>query len=180
MRIARSISPCLRKRLPSAKCRSIVCGSTLTTSMKDSIALSGCSFKRKFSPRKYDSGSARDSRSRCEISMRAAIHPNAKNSTGIGSSHHRRSKSIMRPSRAVEWGLRRRDRHAPVLAVLAAQPPELSLQPHVAREPGEQARSHAEREGNQQQEDQRRLPGEPMIEANGDQLGVLQRKEEQC
>ena len=77
MRIARSISPCRRNSEPSAKCRSIVCGSTLTTSMNDSMALSGCSFSRKLRPRKYDSGSARDSRSRCLMSMRAAIQPSA-------------------------------------------------------------------------------------------------------
>ena len=82
MRVARSISPCRRNRLPSAKCRSIVCGSTLTTSMNDSMALSGCSFSRKLSPRKYDSGSARDSRSRCLMSIRAAIQPSPKNSGG--------------------------------------------------------------------------------------------------
>ena len=75
------------EQAPSAKCSSIVCGSTLTTSMNASIALSGCSFSRKLRPRKYDSGSARDSRSRCLMSMRAAIQPSAKNTAGIGSSH---------------------------------------------------------------------------------------------
>src|SRR5215470_15489932 len=179
MRIARSISPCRRKRFPSAKCRSIVCGSTLTTSMKDSIALSGCSFKRKFSPRKYDRGSARDSRSRCEMSIRAAIQPSAKNSTGIGSSHQRRSKSITRPSHAVHRSLRRRNRYASLLVVLAAKAAELSLHAHVATQPGEESRHDAKRERDQQQEDQRGFPREPVVEADGDQLGVLERHEQQ-
>ena len=103
MRIARSISPCRRNSEPSAKCRSIVCGSTLTTSMNDSMALSGCSFSRKLRPRKYESGSARDSRSRCLMSMRAAIQPSAKNTAGIGSSHHR-SKSMGRGQRSAAGG----------------------------------------------------------------------------
>src|ERR1700682_2208508 len=71
----------------------MVCGSTLTTSMNDSMALSGCSLSRKLSPRKYESGNARDSRNRCLMSMRAAIHPMAKNSAGMGSSHQS-SKSM--------------------------------------------------------------------------------------
>src|SRR5438552_2278149 len=57
MRIARSVSPRRRNRLPSAKCSSTVCGSTLTTSMKASIALSGCSLSRKLRPLKYERGS---------------------------------------------------------------------------------------------------------------------------
>ncbi len=86
MRIARSTSPRRRNRLPSAKCSSIVCGSTLTTSMNASIALSGCSFSRKLRPLKYEVGSARDSDSSCLMSMRAASQPSAKNS-GSASSH---------------------------------------------------------------------------------------------
>src|ERR1700687_499062 len=61
--------------------------------MNDSMALSGCSLSRKLSPRKYESGNARDSRNRCLMSMRAAIHPMAKNSAGMGSSHQS-SKSM--------------------------------------------------------------------------------------
>src|SRR5215475_11006218 len=92
MRIARSVSPRRRKRLPSAKCRSTVSGSTFTTSMKASIALSGCSFSRKLSPLKYDRGTLRDSVSRCLMSIRAASHPRPKK-TGKPSSHQN-SKSI--------------------------------------------------------------------------------------
>ena len=121
MRIARSISPRRRNRMPSAKCRSIVCGSTLTTSMNDSIALSGCSFSRKLRPRKYDSGSARDSRSRCLMSMRAAIQPSAKNSGGSAAATRARIPSrcaagprrpATMPRRRRASGARARPRHA--------------------------------------------------------------------
>src|SRR2546426_6216998 len=61
MRIARSVSPRRRNRLPRAKCSSTVSGSTLTTSIKASIALSGCSFSKKLRPLKYERGSCRDS-----------------------------------------------------------------------------------------------------------------------
>src|SRR5207245_1183861 len=60
MRIARSYSPRRRNRLPSAKCSSIVSGSTLTTSMKASIALSCCSFRRQLRPWMYERGSGEE------------------------------------------------------------------------------------------------------------------------
>src|SRR5215831_7490436 len=175
MRMARSISPWRRNRLPSAKCRSMVWGSTFTTSMNDSIALSGCSFNRKLRPRKYDSGRARDSRNRCEMSMRAAIQPSAKNSTGIRSSHHSRSKSII-ASAAVDRSSRRCSRAAPLLP---AQATELALHAHVAHEPREEPCPHAQRKRDQEQKDQRRFPREPVVEAHGDELGVLQREKQQ-
>src|SRR5574340_545583 len=53
MRMARSTSPRWRNRLPSAKCVSTVSESTCATRMKTSSAWSGCSFNRKFRPRKY-------------------------------------------------------------------------------------------------------------------------------
>jgi hypothetical protein len=51
----------------------------LATSTKASIARSGSSFKRKFKPRKYESGRLRVSDNICLISKRAAIHPKANN-----------------------------------------------------------------------------------------------------
>src|SRR5947207_1431948 len=92
MRIARSVSPRRRNRLPSAKCSSTVCGSTLTTSMKASIALSGCSLSRKLRPLKYERGSCRDSERSCLISMRAASQPSPKNRANPNS--HQSSNSI--------------------------------------------------------------------------------------
>ncbi len=92
MRMARSTSPRRRKRLPSANCSSTVCGFSLATCRNDSIALSGCSFSRKFRPRKYDEGSARDSESSDFRSTRAATQPMPKN-TGRASSHQN-SKSM--------------------------------------------------------------------------------------
>jgi hypothetical protein len=89
------------------------------------------------------------------MSMRAAIHPNAKNNAGIGSSHQS-SKSITRrpiPVRFHHTGRRRRQ--TPLLAPQAA---ELSLQARVAQDPRQQPGAHAERESDQKQEDQRRLP----------------------
>jgi len=55
-RMARSISPRRRNRLPSAKCNSVVSESSLATSTKASIAWSGSSLSRKFKPLKYDLG----------------------------------------------------------------------------------------------------------------------------
>src|SRR5690242_875627 len=191
MRIARSVSPCLRKSEPSAKWRSIVCGSTLTTSMNDSIALSGCSFSRKLRPRKYDSGSARDSCRRCLMSMRAAIQPSAKNSAGIGRSHHS-SKSMRRSEpggRRLEPGTRRgrRARGRPACRwqrglramMLAAQPRKLPLQPHHLDGAREQAEGDPGRERKQDHEHERRLPRIHREQAQRDGVGVLQRDEQQ-
>ena len=86
MRIARSTSPRRRKRLPSANCSSTVCGFSLATCRNDSIALSGCSFRRKLRPRKYDEGICRDSDSRLFRSTRAATQPMPKK-TGRARSH---------------------------------------------------------------------------------------------
>src|SRR3982750_4136825 len=86
MRIARSVSPRRRNSEPTAKCSSIVCGSTFTTSINASRALSGCSLSRKLRPLKYDVGNARDSVTSCLISMRAASQPSAKK-TGNASNH---------------------------------------------------------------------------------------------
>ena len=208
MRVARSISPCRRNRLPSAKCRSIVCGSTLTTSMNDSIALSGCSFSRKLRPRKYDSGSARDSRSRCLMSMRAAIQPRPKNSAGIGSSHHS-SKSISETPRQRERTVASAERRSLIaspleagarsrgwfparcpcapspraarrpVALLAAQPVELARQARRAHRAGEKSGRRADRERDQHDEDERRLPAPPVVELERHQLGILQRQEQE-
>ena len=68
-------------------------GSSLTTSMNDSIALSGCSFSRKLRPRKYDERHRRDSVSRRLMSMRAAIQPSAEEHRRGGRSHQK-SKSM--------------------------------------------------------------------------------------
>ncbi len=175
MRIARSISPWRRNSDPSAKCRSIVCGSTLTTSMNDSIALSGCSFSRKLRPRKYDSGSARDSRSRCLMSMRAAIQPSAKNSAGIGSSHQS-SKSIstcfarspvpMRGRCPARCWSRRRVRSR---ALLAAALRELALETRGTQRAGQEPGGDAARERDEHHDDQRRFPRRDVeeVEARG-------------
>ena len=92
MRIARSTSPRRRKRLPSANCSSTVCGFSFATCRNDSIALSGCSFSRKFRPLKYDDGIARDSDSSDLMSTRAAIQPMPKKSGRARS--HQNSNSI--------------------------------------------------------------------------------------
>ena len=54
--------------------------------------LSGCSLSRKFRPLKYDRGNARDSETRCLMSMRAASQPSAKKSGNA--SNHQYSISI--------------------------------------------------------------------------------------
>src|SRR6185312_13873567 len=84
--MARSTSPRRRKRLPRAKWSSVVSGSSFATSMKASMARSGSSFRRKFSPLKYESGRLRLSDSICRKSKRAATHPRP-NSTGTIMSH---------------------------------------------------------------------------------------------
>src|ERR1700737_198890 len=143
--------------------------------MNDSMALSGCSLSRKLSPRKYESGNARDSRNRCLMSMRAAIHPMAKNSAGMGSSHQ--SSKSMEASRLRDVGGRRVFWISQ--RVLAPQAHHLPLQARRAHESGQKTRYCAAGKREQQQKDERRLPGEPVIEADGDQVGVLQRKQQQ-
>ena len=180
MRIARSISPWRRNRLPSAKCRSIVCGSTLTTSMNDSIALSGCSFSRKLRPRKYDSGRARDSRNRCLMSMRAAIQPSAKNSDRERQQppeldfHGRRERASARVDR-----MPRPRRPSPATLLLAQARAVGACSRAVRSNTGEQTRDDAGGKGQQKQNDQRRLPGKPVVETQRHQVGILQRQQQQ-
>ena len=95
------------------------------------------------------------------MSMRAAIQPSAKNSAGIGSSHQSSRRACQRP------------------AMLFTQATQLPPQPGRPDEAREKPGGHAGSECDQQQEDQRRLPGEPLIEAYGDQLGVLQGQEQE-
>src|ERR1700674_2179467 len=142
--------------------------------MNDSMALSGCSLSRKFRPRKYESGNARDSRKRCLMSMRAAIHPMAKNSAGMGSSHQSsKSMESKRPplrlrgvgGRRVLWMTQ---------CMLAPQAHHLPLETCPTHESGQKPRDRAPGERDQQQKNERRLPGEPVIKADRDRFGVLQ------
>src|SRR5688572_24201492 len=171
MRMARSTSPRLRNRLPSAKCSSIVSGSTLTTSMKASIALSGCSFSRKLRPLKYERGSARDSCTRCRMSMRAAIQPRPKNS-GKPSSHQYSNWSMLerRHGRSDRRLLRRR--------VFAEGGDAAALAQYRAEE-----RQHPEqRAGGEEAEadhDQRGLQRQVEVEAQRDRLDVLRAERDQ-
>src|SRR3990172_1086841 len=195
MRIARSTSPRRRNSPPSAKCSSMVWGSTLTTSMKASIALSGCSFIRKLRPLKYDRGSARDSDSSCLMSMRAANQPSAKNS-GSTSSHqysismphhqphffspqrHREHGEIRVPpatsafvKRTVIIRLLQPSASTPLhrslcglcasvvdLAQLALERGDFPAQLEHLPQPGGEAQRDSGAEGDQQHEDERRLP----------------------
>src|SRR3954454_9417039 len=165
MRMARSYSPRRRNRLPSAKCRSTVSGSTFTTSMKASIALSGCSFSRKLRPLKYELGSARDSDTIWRMSMRAAIQPRPKKS-GKPSSHQYSN------SMALEARRHRRRRR---LGRRALAPEERDLAA-LAQHPSEE-RQHAEEraggESGKQRQDERRLDREIEVEAQGDGVCVL-------
>src|SRR5690606_10956139 len=79
--------PRRRNRLPSAKCNSVVSGSSLATSTNASMALSGSSFNKKLSPLKYEFGKERVSESICRISTPAATQPSA-NNRGRKISHH--------------------------------------------------------------------------------------------
>src|SRR3954466_12335336 len=150
MRIARSYSPRRRKRLPSAKCNSTVSGSTFTTSMKASIALSGCSFRRKLRPLKYERGKARDSCTRWRMSMRAAIQPSPKKS-GKPSSHQY-SNSIA--SSQARDGRRRRRLVGREFLLQRCDLP--SLAEHRA-EQSEKARQHADEEAREDDEEERRV-----------------------
>src|SRR5256885_3816173 len=154
MRIARSVSPRRRNRLPRAKCNSTVSGSTLTTSMNASIAWSGCSFKRKLSPLKYERGRCRDSRSSCLMSIRAASQPSPKNSAKPNS--HQSSKSMEGPDLRL-----RRQSAAAGRAQLALQLLDFATLPEQARQAGENPDRRAESEKKEQGEDHRGLPGLP-------------------
>src|SRR5882672_6030695 len=172
MRIARSVSPRRRNRLSSAKCSSTVSGSTLTTSMKASIALSGCSFSRKLSPRKYERGRRRDSESNCLMSTRAASQPRPKNSANPNSHH----SSKLRLKSTPGSGLRRRG--AIPGAQRAGELLDLAALPEHPRHAGEDADCRAEREEQEQREDHRHLPGLPEEQAQAHGLGVHQREGE--
>src|SRR5438132_5973152 len=80
---------------------------------------------------------------------------------------HRRHGS----SASVDRMLHRCVAHFPAQAV------QLPFQTRGAKQSGEQTRCGAGRESDEDQKDQRRLPGEPVIETDGDQLIVLQRQE---
>src|SRR5258706_3676431 len=185
MRIARSTSPRRRKRLPSANCSSTVCGFSLATWRNDSIALSGCSFSRKLSPRKYDDGIARDSESSDFKSTRAAIHPMPKK---IGRARSHQNSNSMDVGRRHGDSRQRRIRrrgHRRHLRRVPAQLADLPALPHHGGNPCEEADHDAGDEDHEQDEDQRRLPrlarkaeefdflavlhGEPTQEANDDE-----------
>src|SRR5687767_11995831 len=163
MRMARSYSPRRRNRLPSAKCSSTVSGSTLTTSMNASIALSGCSLSRKLRPLKYEFGRARDSDTICLMSMRAAIHPSPKKS-GKPSSHQY-SNSMARWGEAWAGALPRPD--------FFFQDGNLPALAQDRRQQGQHAEQHAAGEEAEQHQDQRGLHGEVEIEAQRHRVDVL-------
>src|SRR5688500_17453776 len=178
MRIARSSSPRRRKRLPSAKWSSTVCGSTLTTSMNASIALSGCSLRRKLRPLKYDIGSVRDSDTICLMSMRAAIQPSAKKSGRASSHQYSRSTACGRPGSETRdvgrWGLAQRlaQRVVPALQ-LALERRVLARLAHDGTQCGQKTERRAEAEEDEQHEDERRAPFVSEEVAHGDRVSVL-------
>src|SRR4030088_1193190 len=65
------------------------------------------------------------------------------------------------------------------LRVLAPQAHHLPLQARRTHQSGQESRDRTYSERDQQQENERRLPGEPVVEADGDRLCVLQRKQQQ-
>src|SRR5687767_12035244 len=159
MRIARSTSPRRRKRLPRANCNSTVCGFSLATCRNDSIALSGCSFNRKLSPRKYEEGMARDSESSDLMSTRAAIHPMPKN-TGSASSHQNSNSMDVLGRRRRGHGTRRRigrGRERSHRLGAAPQAPELAALAHDRGNPREEPDDDAGDEHHEEHEDERRL-----------------------
>ena len=101
-----------------------------------------------------------------------------------------RARAGRRCDRAVIDRRRRREARRPgadragigassAAALLAAQPAELALQPRRAQRAGEQPRGDADRERDEHDEDQRRLPAPPVVELERHQLGILQREEQQ-
>src|SRR5688500_6245929 len=181
MRMARSTSPRRRNSAPRANCSSTVCGFSLATCRKDSMALSGCSFSRKLRPRKYEEGSARDSESSDFRSMRAATHPMPKN-TGRASSHQNSNSMDVRRrldrARRFDRPWRFRRRGSPVDEVLgvAPQPRELAPLAHHRGDPREQPDHHARDEDDEQHEDERRLPRLARQAKELDLLAVLDRE----
>src|SRR2546422_9211337 len=102
------------------------------------------------------------------LDIDAGCNPtSAKNSAGIGSSHQS-SKSIGLGTSALSRVDRRTRLRRKLLGVIAAKPVKLALKPRAAHDAGQQSRRHAESKCNEQQKDERRLPGEPVIEADGD------------
>src|SRR4051812_10964947 len=156
MRTARSTSPRRRKRLPSANCSSTVCGFSLATCRNDSIALSGCSFSRKFKPRKYDDGSARDSDSSDFRSTRAAIQPMPKK-TGRARSHQNSNSMDLGAARVAFGGGGQRGKRGLLLRG-AAQAAELASLAHDGGDPGEEPDDHPGDEDHEQHEPEGRLP----------------------
>src|SRR5712692_10480007 len=169
MRIARSVSPRRRNRLPSAKCSSTVSGSTLTTSMNASIALSGCSLSRKFRPLKYERGSCRDSHSSCLMSMRAASQPSPKKRANPNS--HQSSKSI-----GISDLHMRRQGVSAGRTQLALELLDFATLPEQARQAGENPDRGAEGEREEQRQDHRGLPGLPEEEAQRHRTRIHERE----
>src|SRR3954470_12024664 len=172
MRIARSTSPRRRKRLPRANCSSTVWGFSLATCRNDSMALSGCSFSRKFRPRKYEVGIARDSDRSDLMSMRAATQPMPKNS-GRASNHQISNSMDVRSGRLLRWqdGVARRGERGGTL-----EPPDLAPLAHDRRDPGEEPDDHAGDEDHEEHEHERRLPDLPRQAVDFDLLRVLDRE----
>jgi len=65
------------------------------------------------------------------------------------------------------------------MTLLAPQPVELTRKACRAHGAGEETGCGTDRESDQHDEDERRLPAPPVIELERDELGVLQRQEEQ-
>src|SRR5690606_19548625 len=147
--------------------------------MNASIALSACSLSRKFSPRKYESGSSlRRPRPRQPppVSYLAANQPNPKNKGSVSS--HQVSNSIIgnwrrppvrcsdaQPDAGADRGFGRgrrahrrfRTRRVPQLAV---QTGNLATLPEPRGHGREQADEHACGQEDQQEDDQRRTPAQ--------------------
>src|SRR5260221_4431222 len=174
MRMARSTSPRRRKRLPSANCSSTVCGFSFAACRNDSIALSGCSFRRKLRPRKYDEGIARDSESSDFKSTRAVTQPRPKN-TGKASSHQN-SNSMGRLCGRGHGNRRRRGALAREAAIEARDLPALA---HDGGHPREDPDQHAGDEHDEENEDEGQLPRLVEEAAQLDRIGVLHREPDQ-
>src|SRR5690349_9389135 len=169
MRIARSVSPRRRNRLPRAKCSSTVSGSTLTTSMNASIALSGCSLSRKLRPLKYERGRCRDSDRSCLMSTRAASQPRPKKRANPNS--HQSSKSMARSGRRRHGAIASR-------AQRALEPVDFAALREQARQAAEHAERGAESEKQEQHEDHRDLPRPPEEEVQLHRIRIHERERE--
>src|SRR3954465_3338826 len=156
MRMARSTSPRRRKRLPSANCSSTVWGFSLATCRNDSIALSGCSLSRKFKPRKYEEGSARDSDSSDFKPPRAAIQPMPKK-TGRATSHQN-SNSMDLGSGGLALRVRHERGQGRLLLGRTPQPSPLPPPAPARGNPCEEPDHAPRHERHEQDEDEGRLP----------------------